>query len=35
MYVNFKVFEMIEEEADKVDFELNAYGESIDLWNMK
>ncbi len=35
MYINFKVFELIEQEAENIEFELNEYGKTIDLWQMK
>lgn len=35
IYFECKMYETINELADELDFELNGYGESIDLWTME
>lgn len=35
IYFECKMYETINELADEIDFELNGYGESIDLWTME
>ena len=35
IYFECKMYEIIDGLADELDFELNSYGESIDLWTME